>query len=206
VRNVGQWLAKAWQRDWMRDSLFVHLVANTGGWIELVGDALLVGDMAHDVLGRRSTVCTRSGLVFEPWWFAEDVRRFLADKLDGYVLPPEELVHRHVLGSMAEVARELVPQLPRLDGPGGGDRDTPDALEEISRRLAVARTDGVLRMTGELRDGFERTRELLDVVDRAARESVDRPVPPDRSTTGGRSRAAKAAPAKAAKAGRRRPT
>ena len=192
VRNIAQWLAKSWQRDWMRDSLFVHVVANTGGWTELVGETILLGDMAHDVLGRRASVCTRTGLVFDPWWLTADIRQFLTDKLDRYALPPEDLVHRHVLGAMTEVARELVPTLPRVDRPGGGDRDTVDLLESISRRLASARAVGVARMTAELRAEFDRTLQLLDLIDRAAEASVDRPpIPPDPTRPGRRTRTTK---------------
>ena len=74
VRNIAQWLATGEQRTWMREGFFLHLIANTSGWSQVVNIGELIGEQAANVLGSATSACTMTGLIYEPWWFEEPAR------------------------------------------------------------------------------------------------------------------------------------
>jgi hypothetical protein len=173
-RNIAQWLATPSQRQDMHTGLFFHIVANTGGWAELVGDSALFGEMATDVLGQRSSACVRSNWVFDPWWV--DIKWKLAfDPKLGMLLPDEDIVHRHVLGAMAQAAYERIPKLKQADRPDAfDDEDRPDTSEQLgdlAQVLSEARGAALVSLSADLRSSIANTQRFLDEIDRAAARS-----------------------------------
>jgi hypothetical protein len=192
-RNIAQWLARPGVREWMRDGLLLHVVANTGGWVELLPSAYL-GEMATDVLGRRSSECTRRGWLFEPWWY--EIRwSVLAKEKLAVLLPPEELLHDYVLGSLAGRALEIARDLPRGDGTDEPPQeDTPKEFAALSAALTAARAEGVRSFLVDVRDSLAGTERLLAEMDTALdRSGKARP----------RRRASSPSPAKPARGARR---
>jgi hypothetical protein len=170
VRNIAQWLATEVERDWMRYGLHLHIIANTGGWAELVNVRRLIGERAANVLGQVVSECTLNQMVFEKWWGGERLAGVGEDGAAKLVLPSREFVYQHVLGAMTEAAFELIPRLPRHDG---SDERLPECdsvkeFELITARLDSARRDGVRAMTAEWRDALKYTSHFLDTVEQSA--------------------------------------
>lgn len=166
VRNIAQWLATASQRDWMRNGMFLHVIANTGGWSEYHNIPMLIGEQATNVLGQVASVCARNGLIFESWWFDErlvDVRKASMAQL---ALPAKEFVLHHVLGAMAAAVFDLIPKLRhRKPEDRLPEHDTPREFELIAAHLDAARRAGVRAVTAEWRRSLTLTARFLEAID-----------------------------------------
>lgn len=177
-RNIAQWLATPYQREWMRDGLLVHLAANTGGWSELLHMKFAIGQRALDVLGQVTSECERRGFVFEPW--LTDAVPITADHNSwrALALPSSEFVAGHVLGTMVQEAFELIPELQRMseeEDPAAQAERSGRALPLLTERMRLARKQGLRDMAAQWRLSLDATAQLVDAIADAAEEGT----PPD---------------------------
>lgn len=170
-RNIAQWLATASSREAIRNGLFVHIIANTGGWAESIGNSHLMREMARDVLGRWSSECTRRGWIFEPWWWTIALQP--SEKISALLLPPEDELQERLLGAMATAVYRHIPDL-EPENHRGDEEDDPDRGEvdadrervlEQHRRLgttmAAARTEELRAVVADLRRSLEATHSFV---------------------------------------------
>ncbi|AMO23736.1 hypothetical protein GCM10027034_36480 [Ramlibacter solisilvae] len=166
-RNVAQWLASPFEREAMRDGLLAHLAANMGGWSELGGFRLLIGQRAMNLLGQLTSEYERDGIVFEPW--LDEALAAVHHGPRALALPSKEFVASHVLGAMVQAVFELIPELLRI-----GEREDHDgeidgrALPLLVERLRLARRQGLRDMVAEWRRSLDATARFLDSIDNAA--------------------------------------